>query len=139
MIVARVLPYELPQLWDVFRPLLATSFQFDTHTYGVDDILEALISEEAQLWGVADEGKVLGAVVTGIEAGPKAKVCNILHLGGENVERWIGEMDAALTEFCKENGCVSYEAITDRKGFSKLIPGFEVRGYLLVKKIGSEA
>lgn len=135
MIVARALPHEVLQVWERVRPMLAAAFQFDTHTYSVDDLLEPLVAHEAQLWVAMRNGEIHGALVTSIEQGTKAKVCNVLHFGGEDIEGWIGEMDKELVAFCRENGCVSYEAVTDRKGFSKLVPGFEVKGVLLVKRV----
>jgi hypothetical protein len=138
MKVARALPTEVLMVWEQVRPLLAEAFQFETHTYGVDDLLDPLLSQEAQLWAAMKNGEIVGALVTSIEQGPKAKVCNIMHFGGKDVEGWIDEMDKALVDFCKENGCVSYETVTDRKGFSKLVPGFEVKGFYMVKRVGDE-
>ena len=123
---------EAIQIWPLCHPLLAKSFFRHVHTYGVDDLFDHVKSGEFQLWAAIRDGQIIGAAVTVLEEGPKAKVLSVLNLGGENVKDWIGPLDKAFTRFARENGCVAYEAVT-RKGFARLVPGFMEDGVVYVK------
>ena len=131
------LPHEVPAVWPMCKDLLAKSFFRHVHTYGVDDLYDPLLTGEFQLWAAVRDGQVIGAAVTVIEEGRKAKVLSVLNLGGEDIKDWIASLDKAFTLFARQNNCLAYEAVT-RKGFSRLVPGFIEDGVVYVKFVNED-
>lgn len=133
----RIVPEAVAALWPYAEPMLAKSFFRKLHVYGVDDLYPLCLTGHAQLWMAFEDNRPLAAVVTMLEEGPKAKACSVLNLGGEEMEKWIGLLDEAFVAFCRENGCIGYEAVT-RPGFSKHVPGFVADGTVYVKLIDGD-
>lgn len=131
-------PQEVNSLWPVCRDILQASFQQRVHVHSVDDYYPFLLSGHYQLWIAIDREEIIGAVVSSLEEGSNAKICNIMSLAGKDLTKWIGELDSKITEFAKLNGCYAVEAVT-RKGFSRYVPDFVEDGMVYVKLTGVQA
>ena len=122
--------------WPTCREILKDAFRQKLHIHAVDDYLPLLITSECQLW-VALDKEIIGAVVTSIDEGSNARVCNILSLAGKDLESWLYLLDEKLTEFAKLNGCAALEYV-GRGGFAKLLPSYQEDGRVFIKLIGEK-
>lgn len=72
-----------------------------------------------QLWMADDEA----AATTAINTFPIGRVLTVVHLGGKNMWKWLGEGLSALEEFGKEQSCDRIR-INGRDEWSRVLPGY---------------
>jgi hypothetical protein len=128
---------EIEANWPTCREILKDSFRQKLHIHAVDDYLPLLLTSECQLWVASDDNEIVGAVVTSIDEGSNARVCNILSLAGKDLDSWLQLLDETLTAFAKVNDCAALEYV-GRSGFSKLLPSYVEDGRVFIKLIGEK-
>lgn len=73
--------------------------------YDLPSVKAAVKEKSMQLWFIEEDLKVRGVAVTQIISYPKAKVLDILLLGGYDYKDW-GRLGAELSkQYAAENGC----------------------------------
>lgn len=130
-------PEEVVEYWDKCRPFIERAFEHRVNTDAVDDYIAPLIQGKCQLWVYIDKEEIKGCVITNLEKGSKAKVCNILKLGADDFMSWGAAMESKIAEFAKTNGCAALQYI-GRKGFSGLNPDYKEDGTVFIKELNYE-
>jgi len=124
------------EYWPRCRDILEKAFRGKVHADCVDDYYDLLKIGHLQLW-IAQADDIVGAAVTVIEQGSKAKICTILSCAGDNLEKWIALLDSNISEFARENDCDAIEYI-GRKGFTRFVPEYVEDGRIYVKLLKGE-
>lgn len=121
-------------LWKFAEPFIKRALD---HTFGelsIEDIRQACLTENMQLWMCLKGTRVIGAGTTMIVLHPQMKVCRIVTLSGAEFDQWVHQCNMHIELWAESMGCVGMEAYV-RKGFvPKLIEiGFKHR-YSVVHK-----
>lgn len=98
---------------DLVEPALA-------HSYGelvYEDLMDLVKEDKAQLWLVfkTDTQDLAAACTTQVVKYPRLTALRVITLGGLRMSLWARDLDDALIEFAKKQGCKRMEAF-GRKG-----------------------
>lgn len=124
---------DVKKVWDQVEPMLLGALKKNIPLWNTDDILEAVMKDEMQLWIAYDDDaeKLLGSVITQITIYPRGKLVNVFLLGGNNIKMWKDKMAEKIEKFAREEGCLYLQAI-GRKGWQPLFPDmFEVSSIII--------
>lgn len=115
-----VVPECVHIFWPLAAPLLAGAVERDEEGRALDDILDELLINRAQLWLIEDDGKVIGAVVTAIHTrkADGARLCKLEWAGGERVEEWM-PLVPMVEDWARRQGCREVR-VAGRPGFARL-------------------
>ena len=122
-----------PQLF----PFIDRALQYGQGEYTLDNILDAILDDRMQLWGVVDDERgIIGAVTTRIIETPQLRILHIDHLGGEDFASWGEALDKEMTVFARKNNCAMLQAL-GRPGWVRAIPwaGVEQQYVVIGKRI----
>ena len=121
--------------WPLVEEYLNTALEYSLGEYSIDDIKNACISKNMQLWvKVGKQAK--GAFVTKIAKYPQKNLLIVILLGGDEFQEWRDEADALLNAFGKQNNC-EYVELFGRKGWGKILKdiNYEEQTRLFAKEI----
>jgi hypothetical protein len=105
--------------WPLVEEYLNTALEYSLGEYSIDDIKNACISKNMQLW-VKIGKQAKGAFVTKIAKYPQKNLLIVILLGGDEFQEWRDEADALLNAFGKQNNC-EYVELFGRKGWGKML------------------
>ena len=132
MIVSRIHPTRIAQLWDQIEPFLKDGIQFSGDDYTIDQIKVFLTLDQWLLAGFWEENKLCGAISVAFSNMPNHRIAFITSMGGralttkENLEQFA----ALLKSFgaTKIQGCV-------RKSVARLLRQLDFKErYILVER-----
>lgn len=128
---------QINNIWPEMAEILAACFKRRAQVHTIVDIKNGIDKGEYQLWGaITNEGILLGGVVTSVDEASAGRKMTILELAGSKFKLWAKLMENELERFAGINNCGTIEAWT-RRGFSKVLPAFEVqKDVLLIKRVG---
>jgi len=115
------------------RPLLE---KFDAATDFAatpDDVLDQARRAEAQIWGYYD-GEFRGVVATQIRKSGKGSMLVIWICFGVDVRELIEDAYQEIEDWARSIGCRRVQ-IVGRKGWEKVLEGFESRAVVLEKRL----
>lgn len=102
--------------------------------FTVDDILEDLETERAQLWAVGHwPGHVQALVVTRLVAYRRCCSMEIHLCGGMGMEHWLYLLPE-LEQHARNLGCTFVE-LCGRRGWERVLPDYGFRGVALAKEL----
>lgn len=124
---------DLPRCWDQLGPLLERACDYTAEEITVQSVLSGMgIDDGVQrlhLLGVA-KGSVLTSVM-GVQvsmyptkAGPWVRKLDCLFVSGRDVDEWLPFLPD-LTAWAREAGCVSVRIPRARKGWLRVLPGWQ--------------
>ena len=111
--------------WPLVEEYLNTALKYSLGEYSIDDIKNACISKNMQLWVKAGK-QAKGAFVTKIAKYPQKNLLIVILLGGDEFQEWRDEADALLNAFGKENNC-EYVELFGRKGWGKMLKDIDYK------------
>ena len=111
--------------WPLVEEYLNTALEYSLGEYGIDDIKNACISKDMQLW-VKLGKQTKGAFVTKIAKYPQKNLLIVILLGGDEFQEWRDEADALLNAFGKQNNC-EYVELFGRKGWGKMLKDIDYK------------
>jgi hypothetical protein len=111
--------------WPLVEEYLNTALEYSLGEYGIDDIKNACISKNMQLW-VKIGKQAKGAFVTKIAKYPQKNLLIVILLGGDEFQEWRDEADALLNAFGKQNNC-EYVELFGRKGWGKMLKDIDYK------------
>ena len=111
--------------WPLVEEYLNTALKYSLGEYSIDDIKNACISKNMQLW-VKIGKQAKGAFVTKIAKYPQKNLLIVILLGGDEFQEWRDEADALLNAFGKENNC-EYVELFGRKGWGKMLKDIDYK------------
>lgn len=86
-----------------------------------------------QVWLAADGVKLLGLMLTSIQAGDEGKCLSVDFLVGENRKAWADKFEDVI-RWAKDQGATKITAI-GREGLAKAFPKFRKTGIMLEMKL----
>ena len=111
--------------WPLVEEYLNTALEYSLGEYSIDDIKNACISKNMQLWvKVGKQAK--GAFVTKIAKYPQKNLLIVILLGGDEFQEWRDEADALLNAFGKQHNC-EYVELFGRKGWGKMLKDIDYK------------
>lgn len=120
MIQVSLVPKEhVNNCWDGVKDFLNDAAEYTHGRYEVDDIYDAIMDYDHQLWIAFDDVGFKGAVVTNFVHYPKKKYLCMTFCGGEDLKEWKDPMLKLLQCWAHDNHCDGIEA-TARMGWTKI-------------------
>lgn len=124
---------EIELVWDQVTPYLLSALNYADGKYTLESIKALIAKCDAQLWVEASKDGIKGACVTQIAVYPTRSVCLLMLAGGVSLETY--QRYLPLVElWAMERGCESIE-IVGRRGWVKVLPGFEVIHTVMSKRL----
>lgn len=108
-------------------PWLQAALDRDAGTHALEDVWELIESGVAQLWPTPN-----GAIVTVVEAYPKAKVLRFWLAGG--TLRELQKSEPTIRAWAKDQGC-TLVLIGGRRGWLKALPDYRELCTAMVREI----
>lgn len=105
--------------WDSVEKHLAKAAEYTYGRYEVEDIYDAIMDYDHDLWIAFNEEGVKGAVVTKFVHYPKKKYLDMVFCGGEDLKDWKEPMLKLLQHWAFDNSCDGIES-TGRPGWTKV-------------------
>ncbi len=111
--------------WPLVEEYLITALKYSLGEYSIDDIKNACISKNMQLW-VKIGKKAKGAFVTKIAKYPQKNLLIVILYRGDEFQEWRDEADALLNAFGKQHNC-EYVELFGRKGWGKILKDIDYK------------
>lgn len=124
----------LDKVWLSVEPLLKSAIMKWLPVWDTDFFYTQIMEDTKQLWIAVDSEKeaIVGAVVTEVVEYPKAKVVNVILLGGNKIRDWKNDMGAAIENFANNEDCYALQSM-GRTGWQALFPDMFVSAEVLTK------
>jgi hypothetical protein len=128
-------PDMLPVFWPLVAPLLAQALEHADGRYALEDVRDALLARDMQLWIAVDPRSLAieAACVTEIVAYPREKRCGVVFCAGRRTERWLRHLDE-IEDWARGQGCHALE-LQGRPGWERLLRDWEKTHVLLRKRL----
>lgn len=110
---------QVQNIWSSVRDYLDGAAQYTYGRYTVDDIYDAIMDYDHELWVAFDEHEVKGAVVTNFAHYPKKKYLVLVFCGGIELDTWKPAMLKLLQHYAFDTQCDGLES-TGRPGWAKI-------------------
>lgn len=108
------MPDEVGSVWPIVLPLIQQGLDRSLGQYAPEDVLARLLRGEFQLWL-----HPLGIVVTTISVFPQGKVCTILLCAGEQIHKWLPELDT-IKAWARAHDCKALK-LHGRRGWKRTL------------------
>jgi hypothetical protein len=105
--------------WPYVQEYLNEALKYGLGEYSIDDIKNACISRNMQLW-VNIGSNLEAACITKINKYPQTNILVILLLGGKSFDSWCDEGDYIMTAYAKENKCNHIQLFGRRGWINKM-------------------
>lgn len=90
--------------------------------YEAQDILDAIVQYNHQLWVAFEDADIKGIAVTSFKQYPRMKCLDVIFCAGTDGRTWKDPMLEMLQHWAHDNGCDRIEA-TGRLGWAKVFEG----------------
>lgn len=117
--VSLVLREHVDKCWGEVKGFLEGAAEYTHGRYDIDDIYDAIMDYDHNLWVAFDNFGFKGAVVTNFVHYPKKKYLCMVFCGGEDLKDWKDPMLKLLQCWAHDNQCDGIEA-TARMGWTKI-------------------
>lgn len=134
MIVSRVTPDSLDQVWTALRPeiLKALSHGAGEH-YTEDHYYTAVKSGAMAMWVGHEDSHVIAGGILSVQQHPKHKTLFVELLAGAHLDAWLPQVETLLKEFRDLVGATTIEA-SCRPGLAKKLTGWKQKAILMELK-----
>lgn len=132
--VFTVKSYEVPEYRHYFEPVLK-AIERRTNVVTAADVLDQSALGDAQLWGYAKDGQVVFAAATRVLEMAQGKLCTIWVGAGSGTPDVFREVHDAIESWARSMGCYALE-IVGRRGWKRIVEGYEQEAVVLVKPLG---
>ena len=135
---AVLVPVPAFRLMEYLRPTMALLDRVLSREgdVAVTDVYRAVAVGDMQLWVVERDREVLAAVVTKLVVRPLRKVCQILYVGGSNMDDWLHHLSDI------EGWAAAEEAtrieVVGRKGWKRVLSGYRMDAAVFRKDLKHE-
>lgn len=111
-----VLAHNVPHVWPEIEHWVTKACKRGGDKYWPEDVLNALLRRDFQLWVTRKDGRVDGAVITEIITYPRKTIASMVFAMGSEPHD-CAEIIALVTSWAAANGCDGSK--------SEMRPGFE--------------
>lgn len=112
-----VLYRNVPSVWPVVLPMVEKAIEYAHGELEADDVLNALLNRDMQLWVVLDGRVVRAVTITEISSFPRLKVCRVLMVAGDEMDKWVDLVDV-IEKWAMSQGCKRLESY-NRPGITR--------------------
>lgn len=106
-------------VWTPVKHFIQAALDRTEGEMSIDDVYNALIDRDMQLWILLDEFHVIGALVTQILEFPNVKACRYVAMGGD-VHGDFDEITGMIEQWAATQGCQRME-IVGRPGWARAL------------------
>ena len=132
MIIELVPVFAATDIWDKVKHQIEKT---NDAVLNDEDVLGFLQSGQWRLWVAIENGIVVAAMTVEFFYYPRDKVCRVVTMGGERMKEWLtSNTIEKFEDWAKTEGC-SYIDVFGRRGWKKVLPGYEEDCVLLRKAI----
>ena len=132
MLIELVPIYAAVEIWDKVKHQIEKT---NDAVLNDEDVLNFLANGQWRLWVALDEGEVVAAMTVEFFYYPRDKVCRVVTMGGQRMQEWLtSDTIKKFEDWAKEQGC-SYIDVFGRRGWKKVLPGYNEDAVLLRKAI----
>lgn len=129
----------LPVFWHFAEPYIKRALDHTSGEVTAEDIHNACLARDVQLWLISQGPRVVGAITTEIVNYPRRKHCRVITLGGTAFSEWVGLADQTLCTWAREQGCVALETYVRKALVPKLAPlAYKHKHSVLIKELSDE-
>jgi hypothetical protein len=127
---------QIEVFWPYLEPHLKR-VERETATVSVEGLKALALNCEAQVWGVQDaRGNITGACITRVYETPNGRFCTVFVAAGILMPA-LPEGIALIEDWARGLGCRAIEII-GRRGWQRVLPGYEPRAVVLEKNLIGE-
>lgn len=126
-------PETLPIIWPHALPHIQR-FSEGTLLIDPDELYKEILENQKQLWLFENEGEVVLAVITEVWKAALGNICTIKIAAGTCGHEVLRNMCDEIENWARNSGCVGIE-ICGRKGWSRVLDGFQQTGVILEKDL----
>lgn len=119
--ITGILHHDIDQWWPLIEPFVARGLEYADGKYTTDDIREGLKARQYQLWIANTLDSI---AITQVIDYPQKRVCLVVMVAGNYMDRWVEEMETTFAMWGKERGCHTIEAFC-RPGWEKVLKGWD--------------
>jgi len=123
--ISLVPPEHVPAAWESVEPFMERAVEMTNGRYAIEDIYDALMHRNHNLWIVFTGNRVLGSMVTAIRQYPRKTYLELSFIGGDEGMEWKDQMLDILQRWAYDNNCNGIESCA-RLGWAKI---FKDDGY----------
>jgi len=123
---------EIAQFWPALKPYFARISGRVTTEVTPDLILEKAKDRRLLLWAIHDDGKLRGAVATGIRECGTETVAFVEAIAGDGMEQWLLPILDDFETRAKRAGATIIEH-EGRMGWARKLPGYRTVRVVLQK------
>lgn len=100
------------------------------------DLVEGVAAKDMQLWIVLDDGNPIAVTITQIEQWKRGKVLSAFVIGGDDMHKWLAQLDDVLTRYARSLGC-DFITGEGRKGWERVLKplGWQAPSVTYMKRI----
>lgn len=131
--VFTVQSHEVPEYRAYFEPVLR-AIERRTSVVTADDVLTQAEAAQAQLWGYAEDGRIIFAAATRIQDMAQGRLCTIWVGSGTGTPEVFRAVHDAIESWATSIGCYAIQII-GREGWQRLLPGYERKAVVLAKSL----
>lgn len=117
-------------LWPMAEPLLKKAIDKDEGGWEIEDVKISCDIGEYILW-IVRNGKA--AVILEVSEYHNGKQCDIVMIGGDVMDEWIGELEE-IEGWAKRVGC-DRMILTGRLGWQKILTEYTTKTVTMVKEL----
>lgn len=118
-----LMPAEIADQWHILKGYVGSALAHGVNETSIEEWLRRLLSFQAQLWVVKEEGVGIKAVcITQFINYDTHRTIHIVTLSGEDYGMWADQLKV-IEEFGKKHQCVAVEQ-WGRPGWSRMIPKY---------------
>src|SRR5229473_1024028 len=116
---------EMAVEWPKVEAVIAPAVALNSGRVSIVELRSQAIAGHVRVWTATDEDDVLGALIGYEVKYPGRKSLAVLMIAGRCRESWQDGMMETVERAAKNGGCDLIEGI-GRKGFGRVLPGYEV-------------
>ncbi|MFZ9615177.1 MAG: hypothetical protein ACO3AG_00735 [Fluviibacter sp.] len=121
-----LVPYDRTmETWGAVEHFMEAAAEATYGRYTKENILEAILHHDYNLWVVFNDERLFGALVTALKLYPQKKMLELSFIGGEEGPTWKDKMLDLMQRWAYDNNCDGIEACA-RFGWAKI---FKDDGY----------
>lgn len=122
---------KVPEIWPFAEELVSSAVE-RSGELSAQDILDALLSRNMQLWAAFDNG-LKAIAVTEIQVLPRKKLGSILICTGEGRKEWEYAL-SIIEDWARSEGCTGMKLLA-RPGWERVLKDYRKTHVLLEKEL----
>jgi hypothetical protein len=111
--------FDVPHYWPKVEHWLAAAVAHNAIAWIASDVRHELMFRRMQLWLALDGDAPVACAVTRIDDGPRARICNVLLIGGVHIDEWL-IFEEDMCRWARSIGAVALEG-PGRRGWERKV------------------